>query len=46
MSTEFDTAADETDLTVGLRLGHDGSYAIGTAWFTELSLMEIGKARK
>ncbi|MDB6075867.1 MAG: dolichyl-phosphate-mannose--protein O-mannosyl transferase [Verrucomicrobiaceae bacterium] len=35
----------ETEIDIGPRLGHYGNRLTGTAWFADLSLVEIGKAR-
>ena len=42
---EFDSGALDT-VKVGPRLGHHSSPAMGVAWFTQLSLVEVGPSRK
>ena len=45
VSVEFDSGAEPT-ITVAVRLGHWGSLAMGTAWFDELSVVEVGPTAK
>ncbi len=45
VTLDFDTGP-KTEVEVGPRLGHHGSKVIGTAWFAELSLIELGPARR
>ena len=45
VSFEFDTAASDT-IEVGPRLGHWYSEALGTAWYCDLSLEEMGPSKK
>ncbi len=45
VSFEFDSGAQES-IKVGPRLGHHSSMAMGTAWFDELQLIELGPSRK
>ncbi|MFC5457689.1 carbohydrate binding domain-containing protein [Prosthecobacter fluviatilis] len=45
VSFEFDTGAQDS-IKVGPRLGHHSSMAMGTAWFDELQLIELGPSRK
>jgi hypothetical protein len=45
VSFEFDSGANSS-IKVGPRLGHYSSNVMGTAWFDELSLVELGPARK
>ncbi len=45
LSFEFDTGALDT-VKVGARLGHHSSPAMGTAWFDQLSLVEVGPSQK
>jgi len=45
ISFEFDTGR-ETELDVCMRLGFYSSAVTGTAWFSELMLVEVGKARR
>jgi hypothetical protein len=40
------TLDTETEMVVGMSLGHYGSAAKGTAWFSELSLTELGRNAK
>lgn len=40
---EFNTGG-ETELEIGPRLGHSGNFVTGTAWYADLSLVELGKA--
>lgn len=44
VTLDFDTGS-KTEVEVGPRLGHHASKAIGTAWFADLSLVELGPAR-
>jgi hypothetical protein len=44
VSFEFETGPLDT-IKVGARLGHHGALAVGTAWFSELSLVEVGPAK-
>jgi len=41
---EFSTGG-ETEIEIGPRLGHSGNFVSGVAWFADLTLLEIGKAR-
>ena len=43
VSRDFSTGA-KPNLRVGPRLGYHGAKATGTAWFTEISLVELGSA--
>ncbi len=36
----------ETEIELGPRLGHHGAKVSGTAWFADLSLVELGAARR
>lgn len=45
VSFEFDSGA-LASIKVGARLGHYSNMAMGTAWFDELSLVEMGPSRK
>jgi len=36
----------ESEITLGPRLGHNSAAVVGTAWFSELSLTEIGRNAK
>lgn len=45
VSFEFDTGALDT-IRVGPRLGHHSSMAMGSAWFDDLTLTELGPSRK
>ncbi|MDB6140836.1 MAG: glycosyl transferase family protein, partial [Verrucomicrobiaceae bacterium] len=40
---EFNTGG-ETEIEVGARLGYYSDLVTGTAWFADLSLVEVGKA--
>ena len=42
---EFDSGG-KTEITIGPRLGHYSSKVAGTAWFADLELVEIGRARR
>lgn len=45
VSVEFDSGGEPT-ITVAVRLGHWGSLAIGTAWFDDLAVEEIGPSAR
>ncbi|MBN8420051.1 MAG: hypothetical protein J0L73_14130 [Verrucomicrobia bacterium] len=45
VSFEFDTGGMNT-IKIGPRLGHYSSMAMGTAWFDDLQLIELGPSRK
>lgn len=45
VSFEFDTGGMDT-IKIGPRLGHYSNMAMGTAWFDDLQLIEIGPSRK
>lgn len=45
ISFEFDTNR-ETEIEVCLRLGFYSAAVTGTAWFSDVSLVEVGKARR
>jgi hypothetical protein len=45
VSFEFDSGG-ASEIKVGPRLGHWYSEAMGTAWFDDLSLVELGPSRK
>lgn len=45
VSFEFDTGGMDT-IKIGPRLGHYSSMAMGTAWFDDLQLIELGPSRK
>jgi hypothetical protein len=45
VSFEF-TTGKETEIEVGPRLGFYSAMVLGTAWYSDLSLVEIGRARK
>lgn len=45
VTLEFSTKTD-TEIEVGPRLGHHGAVVSGTAWFADLSLVELGAARR
>jgi hypothetical protein len=40
------TLPSETEMVVGISLGHYGAAAKGTAWFSEMSLTELGRNAK
>ena len=43
VSHEFNTGG-ETEIEIGARLGHYSNLVTGTAWYADLSLVELGKA--
>lgn len=45
VSMEYDTG-NKTEIEVGPRLGHYSNKVSGTAWFADLTVVEIGKSRK
>lgn len=45
VTLEFSTKT-ETEIEVGPRLGHHGAEVSGTAWFADVSLIELGPARR
>jgi hypothetical protein len=45
VSFEFDSGALDT-IKIGPRLGHYSNMAMGTAWFDDLQLIEVGPSRK
>jgi hypothetical protein len=40
---DFTTTKAKTEIRLGPRLGHYGKLVTGTAWFAELSLVELGR---
>lgn len=44
LSLVFDSG-DQSELEVGVRLGHNGSVAKGSAWFDDVILIEVGPSR-
>jgi len=45
INLEFDSGP-KTDALLGARLGHNSGEVAGTAWFADLSLVELGPGRK
>ena len=43
MTVDF-TTGQETSIEIGARLGHYSALVTGTAWFADMSLVELGRA--